>query len=425
MNRKHIVSWALYDYANSIYSAVVSTVIFGPYYAAKIVGNEDGLGTLWWGRVVSVSAFFVALSSPLMGSIADKAGVRKKMLLLYTYLCIFSVTLFVTIEPGMILLGFLLAVLANIGFEGAIVYYNAYLPDLAPQEKQGSISGLGFAAGYVGSAVGLLLALPFVRHERFDLIWLVVAAFFAIFSIPTFLFLPKDHAGERTVIQAAIDGLTGLKHIVREVLLERELRRFILAYFFYIDGVLTVIVMAAIVAEKTFGFGKQELIHLFLIVQISAVLGALALAKPTDQWGGKRIITLTLILWASIVVWTFFAYSKTTFFIIAVLAGTGLGAVQAASRSLMAALIPQGKEAEMFGFYTLCGKSSSVLGPIVFGGVTYAQGGNQRPGMLAIAVFFIVGLILLQRVRDPRQIKTRRRAHGTRPRANIKSNLSL
>jgi UMF1 family MFS transporter len=231
---------------------------------------------------------------------------------------------------------------------------------------------------------------------------LAVAAFFAVFSIPTFLFLPKDRSGGQTVARAAIDGFIGLERIVREVLQQRELRRFLIAFFFYIDGVLTVILMAAVVAEKTFGFDAQELVFLFLTVQISALIGALGLAKPTDRWGGKRIITLTLILWTSIVVWTFFAYSKTTFFIIAVLAGTGLGAVQAASRSLMAALIPKGKEAEMFGFYAFCGKSSSVLGPLVFGWVTYAQGGNQRPGMIAIAAFFIVGLILLQRVRDPR-----------------------
>ena len=268
MNRKHITVWALYDFANSVYPAVVSTAIFGAYYAAKIVGGEEGLGTLWWGRVVSVSVLFVALSSPLLGSIADWAGVRKKMLLFYTYLCIISVALFVTIEPGMIIWGFVLAVLANIGFEGALVYYNAYLPEIAPRKKQGFISGLGFGVGYAGSVAGLLLALPLVTRERFDLTWLSVAAFFALFSIPTFIVLPKDRPRERTVVQAAIDGLTGLKRIVSEVLRERELRRFLIAFFFYIDGVLTVIVMAGVVAEETFGFDARERIFLFLVVQV-------------------------------------------------------------------------------------------------------------------------------------------------------------
>jgi len=402
MNRKHIVSWALYDFANSIYPVVVITAVFSVYYAQTIVGNKEGLGDLWWTRVIWVSVLFVALSSPLLGSIADLAGVRKKMLFLYTCLCIISVALFVTIKPGMVLWGFFIAVLANIGFEGALVYYNAYLPDIAPLEKQGFVSGLGFGIGYAGSIAGLLIALPLVTQELYDLTWLSVATFFAFFSIPTFLFLPKDHPGERTVLRAAIDGITGFKRIVREVLAERELRRFLVAFFFYIDGVLTVIVTASLFAEKTLGFKGQELIYLFLVSQVSALLGALGLAGPTDRWGPKRVITLTLILWTVIVVLAYFIHSKMLFFILVFLAGTGLGAVQAASRSLMAALIPKGKEAEMFGFYAFCGKSSSVLGPFVFGTISYALGGNQRVAVLAIGAFFLVGLILLQRVRDPR-----------------------
>lgn len=402
MNRKHITAWALYDFANSVYPAVITTAVFSVYYAQAIVGNEEGLGDLWWTSVVWVSVFFVAFSSPLLGSMADLAGIRKKMLFLYTCLCVIPVALLVTLKPGMILWGFFLAVLANIGFEGALVYYNAYLPDIAPPGKQGWVSGLGFGVGYAGSIAGLLIALPLVTREQYDLTWLSVAAFFALFSIPTFLFLPKDRPGERTVVQAAMHGLTGFKRILREVLRERELRRFLIAFFFYIDGVLTVIVTASLFAEKTFGFEQQELIHLFLVTQVSALLGAFAWAKPTDRWGPKRVITLTLMLWTAIVVLAYFIHSKTMFFMVAVLAGTGLGAVQAASRSLMAALIPKGKEAEMFGFYAFCGKSSSILGPFVFGRISFALGGNQRMAVLAIGAFFLVGLILLQRVRDPR-----------------------
>jgi UMF1 family MFS transporter len=188
---------------------------------------------------------------------------------------------------------------------------------------------------------------------------------------------------------------------VGEVLRERELRRFLLAFFFYIDGVLTVIVFASLFASETLGFERQELIYLFLVVQVSALLGALGLARPTDTWGPKLVITLSLILWTAIVASAYFVDSKTTFFVIAVLAGTGLGVVQAASRSLMAALIPKGKEAEMFGFYAFCGKSSSVFGPFIFGQISVATGGNQRLAVLAVGAFFLIGLVLLQRVRVP------------------------
>jgi UMF1 family MFS transporter len=406
MNRKQVAAWALFDFANSAYPAVITTAIFGAYYANTIVGNEMGLGDLWWGRAMSLSVLFVALSSPPLGSIADRSGVRKKMLFLYTLLCVVFVSLFVTIEPGMVVWGFLLAMLANIGFEGAMVFYNAYLPDLAPPERQGFVSGLGFGVGYAGSIAALLIAYPLLVRGHWDWTWLSVAAFFALFSIPSFLYLPKDRAGETSVLRAAYQGVIGFRGLVGEVLRERELRRFLIAFFFYIDGVLTVIVVAGPYAEFTLGFGPTERIVLFLVVQVSALVGALGLAKPTDIWGPKRVITMTLLMWTSLTVATFFIHSKTGFFVVAVLAGFGLGAVQAASRAMMAALIPKGKEAEMFGFYAFCGKSSSVLGPTVFGGVSYALAGNQRAAVLAIGSFFLIGLVLLQRVSDPRAKST-------------------
>ena len=401
MDRKSIAAWALYDFANSVYAAVIPATIFGVYFVQVIVGNEGGRGDAWWANVASVSVLFVAISSPVLGAIADTAGVRKKMLFLYTYLCIAAVALFTTIEPGMVLWGFTLAVLANIGFEGALVYYNAYLPDLAPRGREGSISALGYGVGYIGSIIGLVVALPLVSRERFDLTWLAVALLFAVTSVPSFLFLPPDRPGTKTLTRAATDGITGFRKIVGEVLAERELCRFLLAFFFYIDGVLTVIWFASVFAATTLGFEAQELILLFIIVQLAALTGAFALARPTDRWGAKKVINLTLLLWTGVVVGAYFVQTKPVFVVLAVAAEFGLGSVQAASRSLMAALIPPGKEAEMFGFYALCGKSSSILGPVVFGQVSLAFGGNQRVAVLALGAFFLTGLILLQRVRVP------------------------
>ncbi len=400
MNRKHVTFWALYDFANSVYPAVITATVFSVYFTTQIVGNETGLGDLWWGRALSVSMLFVALSSPPLGSVADRAGIRKKMLFFYTYLCVASVALFTTIEPGMILWGWVLVVVANIGFEGALIYYNAYLPDIAPRERQGLVSGIGFGVGYAGSAVGLLIALPLVTRGRFDLTWLAVAGFFALFSMPIFLGLPPDRRGDRTILQAAIEGITGFKRLVADVLKLREMRRFLMAFFVYIDGVNTTISFSAIFAATTLGASPKELIYLFLVVQVSALAGSFALAKPTDIWGPKRVISLTLILWTTIAFMAYFVDSKTVFFVIAVLAGTGLGAVQAASRAFMAALIPKGKEAEMFGFYAFCGKSSSVIGPLVFGEISHAF--NQRAAILSVALFFLVGLVLLQRVKSQR-----------------------
>lgn len=182
-----------------------------------------------------------------------------------------------------------------------------------------------------------------------------------------------------------------------------DLRRFLIAYFVFIDGVNTTVRFSAIFAVTTLGFSTTESIILFLVVQLAALAGAFALARPTDTWGAKKVITMILLLWIAIVEAAYFVDSKPGFFIIAVIAGTGLGAVQAASRALMSSLIPEGKEGEMFGFYAFCGKSSSVLGALIFGLISAGTGGNQRVAILSIAVFFILGLLLLQRVRDPRQ----------------------
>lgn len=404
LNRKLVGAWALYDFANSVYPAVIQTAVFSAYYTSVIVGNDAGLGDLWWGRVGSVSVLFVALTAPLLGSIADMAGIRKRLMLAYTGVCVLGVSLFTMLEPGDVLLGFILAVVANIGFEGALVFYNAYLPEIAPPDRRGWVSGLGFGVGYLGSLVGLVIVYPLAVNGNFDLVWLAVAAFFSLFAIPSFLALPEGEA-KASVRDATITGVTGLRRIAGEVLADKQLRRFLLAFFFYIDGVLTVIFFSGPFAQTTIGFTPQDLIILFGVVQISALAGALGLAKPTDRWGPKRVISLTLLLWTSVSIMAFFVTSRPAFFVVGVVAGVGLGAIQAASRSLMSSLIPAGKEAEMFGFYAFCGKSSSILGPFIFGTISAATGGNQRMAILSLIGFFAVGLVLLQRVEDPTRSK--------------------
>ena len=401
-DKRTVRAWILYDFANSIYPAVVTTAVFPLFYVNFIVADGSGLGELWWGWAVSVSALLVAFTSPLLGAIADRSGARKKFFACYVVCCLSGVALMSTLEPGMIVAGFAFFVIANVGFESAVVFYNAYLPDIAPVEKLGEVSGKGFGWGYLGSALGLLLVLPFGMQERYDFIWPVVVAFFLIFSIPAFRTLPRDRPGVMGVGQAAAWGISNLKKITAEVWQVPDLRRFMFAYFFYIDGVLTIIAMAGVIAGVTFGFTTQGVIILFLIVQFSALVGALALAKPTDSLGPKKVLSGVLLLWVAAGISAFFIQSQTAFYVLAVVAGVGLGTAQSASRAFVASLIPDGREAQMFGFYALCGKSSSVLGPLLFGGATYLAAGNQRPGFLVLTALFLIGLILLQRVRDPK-----------------------
>jgi len=397
MNRKQILSWCLFDFANSSYSAVIAAVVFQVYYINRIVGNERGTGDLWWGAAISASMLFVSLSSPFLGGIADYAGLRKRLLAFYTYMCVAAVAALSLLTPGAAFFGFILMVIANIGMEGGLVFYNSFLPRIAPVEYQGRVSGWGFSVGYAGSILSLLIALPLVKDGMFELVWLMVAAFFALFSIPAFLFLPRDIRTGVTASQAGVMGIRKAMATLREIWSRREPRKFLLSYLIYEDGVNTVIVFSSSLAATTFAFGQGELIGLYLVVQVTALIGAFLLSKPTDTWGPKKVVVLSLLLWSLVAVSAFFVQSKAHFWAIACIAGLGLGSVQAGTRAFYTQFIPEGKEAEYFGVYSLVGKSSAVIGPLVFGQVSAAFG-SQRPAILSIAAFFIIGLVLLRQV---------------------------
>ncbi len=375
MNRGAVVAWTLYDFANSSFAAVVMGTIYSAYFAGVVVGNMQGEGDLWWGRVVSVSMAIVAVTSPILGAVADLAGVRRALFVSFTLLSVTATALMTTVEPGMIARGFLLAVVGNIGFEGALVYYNAWLPELAPPDRQGRLSGWGFAVGYAGSLVALLVALPFVKAGAVRAAFAPTAVLFAVFALPAFLWLPPAPAGRVPLPVAARQGLAEAAASLRVVLGDVRLRRFFGAYFFYEDAVNTVIAFSAIFAAQTLAFPLERL-----------------------SLGPKPVVMITLVQWTLVSVAAWLVQTQEQFFVLAVVAGAGLGAVQSASRALLARLVPPGMEARMFGFYSLCGKSAAILGPLVFGGVSYLAGGNQRLGILAIGVLFVVGLALLSRV---------------------------
>jgi UMF1 family MFS transporter len=393
---KPIIGWCLYDLANSVYAAVIPATVWSAYYAGAIVGGAEG--AQWWGRAVSATMLFVALTSPFLGAIADMAGWRKRLLLIYTFAAIIGTALFATVAPGMVLYGFGISVLAGVGFEGAMVFYNAYLNDLAPADHQGRLSGLGFAVGYFGSFLGLAAALPLVRTQQFGAAFVVSALLFLLFAIPAFLWLPRDQVVTHSPAQAARAGWHATLATLREIVQTRSLRSFLLAFFLYDDGINTIIAFSAIFAKQVLGFTMTELILVYICVQLSALAGAALWARPTDTRGPKFVVLATLIQWVVVVGLIYFVESRTMFFIVAALAGTGLGAVQAASRAFMASLIPKGREGEFFGFYSLCGKGAAVLGPLVFGEIAGATG-DLRLAALSVLAFFIAGAAILATIK--------------------------
>jgi UMF1 family MFS transporter len=377
--------------------------MFSVYFKNEIVKPAGQPPDLWWGVTIAGSMLLVALSAPFVGGIADHTGRRKRLLGIYTVLGILAVLALVLIRPGgmtMVVTGCLVAAVANVAFEGGIVFYNAYLPEIAPPSHRGRVSAMGFAVGYAGSLVALGIAWPALEADAWSWLWVAIAVQWAAFSVPAFRALPADRPTGESLRHAAGRGLRETLKTVRDVWGMRDLRRFLIAYFVYMDGVITVIVFAASYASETLQFKPVEILGMLAIVQITALVGSLVMGPPTDRLGPRWAVRLALLWWVGVVVAAYFAEAKGFFLVVAGLAGLGLGSIQAASRAFLARLIPRGRESELFGFYALCGKTGSILGPITFGLITLLTGGNQRPAVLAVAGFYLFGFVLLKGVKD-------------------------
>ncbi len=395
----NVRAWCLYDLGNSAF-AVLYPVVFAVFYAETVVGNEDGEGSWWWGMVLSTAMFTAALSAPFLGGIADHTNRRKRMLLVFTLGGIASVLGFAGLAPGMVWGGFVVGVLASVCFEASNVFYNAYLPDLAPTDEQGRLSALGFAVGYAGSLLALGVAALLLQEGWLAWVWVALALQWGLASIPAFRRLPPDRPTQLGLVAAGIEGVRQTRKTLSDVWAMRNLRRFLVSYFFYMDGVHTVIVFASLYASKELGFTRPQLLGLVAVVQVTALLGALIMAKPADVKGPRWTVRVLLVWWVGVVVAAYFAPSKIGFTIVGALAGLGLGSIQSASRAFVSRLIPDGREAEMFGFYALCGKSGAIIGPLVFITITSTLGGDQRTALLSVIAFYVIGHVLLGRVSD-------------------------
>jgi len=417
--KSKIFVWTLYDFANTSYSIVVVTFIFAVYFKSTIAEGE-AIGDLFWSFGISISMLITAIIAPVLGAISDYSAGKKRFLLLFTLMCIIPTALLYFTGSGDIYLGLFLFILANIGFEAGLVFYDSFLPEITSLKNYGRVSGYGFAMGYLGSLVVLAISFPFIQNEQIKETFPLAAGFFLIFSIPLFLFLKdtrKDVVPAKSYIRIGIDRVHSTIKNLREY---KNLALFLLAFFFYIEGVNTVIFFSGNYASTTLHFSMEELILFFLIVQTTAIFGSLLFGIISDSIGQKKAISISLFIWVFTVVMAFFTSSKEniiiqylventnlnsqelmtkSFYFVGLLAGSVMGATQSTSRSMMSRLTPAEKKTEFFGFYSLFGKSSAIIGPLVFGFVSYLSG-NQRYAILSIALFFIIGLLILKFVKE-------------------------
>ncbi len=403
-----VFSWLLFDFANTSFSVIMVTFVF-PRYFKNVICNGEASGDALWGFSISLSMLLVALISPVLGAAADYSGKRKRFLFVFTLISVVATALLSFSGQGMALTAIALFILANIGFEGGLVFYDAYLKELATDKSVGRVSGYGFAMGYLGALAILLLTKPLLSKgivlsnaPNVQLSFLAAAVFFALFSVPIFLALRDQQKKEGPAISFALLGssIKEVKHTVRHIMNYPDLVRFLLAYFFYNDAILTVIAFSSIYAQNTLGFTTGELIVFFMLVQTTAIAGSIIFGFVTDKIGPKKTIVITLLIWFVVVSAAIFADSKELFFYTGMLAGLSMGSSQAASRSMMARLTPREHVTEFFGFYDgTFGKASAIVGPLVFG-VVSAQAGSQKAALASLLMFFTIGLLLMTRVRS-------------------------
>lgn len=419
-NRYHIFVWTLFDFANTSYSIVVVTFIFAVYFKETISLGKP-VGDLYWSLGISISMIITAILSPILGAIADYSAGKKRFLLFFTLLCIVSTALLYFLSAGDILWGLVLFILANIGFEAGLVFYDAYLPELTTVKNYGRVSGYGFAMGYLGSLAILLIAYPFIKQNLIRETFPLSALFFLIFAAPLFLVLSDSRKKIDKPRSYIAIGLYRVSSTIKNLKHYKNLATFLIAFFFYIEGVNTVIFFAGNYAKSTLNFSMNELIVFFLIVQTTAILGSLTFGIISDSIGQKRSLVISLSIWLFTIVFAYFTSDinssfvkflakffnisstemiRALFYVVGLLAGSVMGATQSTSRSLMSKLTPEDKKTEFFGFYSLFGKSSAIVGPLVFGLVSFATG-SQRIAILSLGLFFIIGLTILKNVEDP------------------------
>ena len=414
-SKSALVSWCLYDWANSAFPTVILTFVFSAYFTKGVAADAIS-GTELWGFGISISALVVAVLSPLLGAAADRGGTRKPWVAAFTALCVAASALlwFIEPDPSFVLPALVLVGVANGAFEFAMVFYNAMLPDLAAKGRIGRLSGYGWGLGYLGGLLSLgLVLVAFVQTdtpafglskemaEHVRAAGPLVAIWMAVFSLPFFLFTPDRKKTGVGFVRALTDGWTTLIETLRRVRDYKDAARFLLARMIYTDGLNTLFAFGGIYAAGTFAMTFDELILFGIAMNVTAGLGAAAFAPIDDRIGPKRTIQIAVgclvILGAALVL----VEGKEMFWLFGLPLGLFVGPAQAASRSMMAHLAPKEMTTEMFGLYALSGKATAFVGPALLGVVT-ASFNSQRAGMATILIFFVAGLWLLRKVPDVR-----------------------
>ncbi len=405
--RRRIWSWAFYDWANSAFATTVIAGFFPVFFKQYWAGDQPVTeSTFYLGLVNALASLVIVMLAPFLGALADQLSWRKKFLLLFAVTGILMSAGLGLLAQGAWLAALLLYFFALLGFSGSNIFYDALLLDVVSLKKIDAVSGLGFAMGYLGGAILFAFNVWMVSDPAFfgiadsaaavKISFISVGIWWALFSLPLLLFVKEHSTAQQFRPAVLVETLLTLRQTLRHVSSLKQTFTFLLAYWFYIDGVDTIIRMA-VDFGLSIGLESNSLLLALLVTQLVGFPAAILMGRAGEKFGPKIVIGLSLLVYSLIVVFAYSLQSKAEFFMLAVAVGLVQGGVQSLSRSLYARLIPSNKKAEFFGFYNMLGKFAAVVGPLLVG-VSALLTDNSRFGILSVLLLFVTGGYLLSRV---------------------------
>ena len=413
--RRTIFTWSIYDFANQPYPTIIITFVYSAFFTGNLASSYSNPDSLWL-FAISICAIIVALLSPLMGAIADRSGYRKVYLISCTWVCILSCIFLYFPTEGQVFLALFLVIISNSAFEMGQVFCNSYLPDIAPKEKIGRISVYGWSFGYLGGLIGLVLCLvvfhfpeqpvnPFTGNtlnkdtfEHVRAMPIFISIWFAVFSLPTFIFL-KDRKVDRSKSISIKKSYEMILKTFREIRKYKNIVRFLIARMLYNDAILTIFSFGGIFAREKFGWTIQMVLLFGIGINVAAGLGAFVFGFLDDRLGAKRTIQISNYSIFSAVMIAVLASNEGWFWLAGIIMGIASGPNQSASRSLMGRIVPHEKTSEFYGFYAFSGKATSFAGFLILSLMIIITG-SQEIGMLVVSLLLIAGIYILDKVVD-------------------------
>lgn len=399
VKRREIFGWCCFDFANSAFTTVIITVVYAVYFQS-VVAQGARAAPAWWGGALAASQLAVILVSPWIGAMADLRARKKTWLMCTALVCSLATAALYLAGPGEIWLALSLVVVANIAFSLSENLCAGFLPEISTPQTAGRISSYGWSFGYFGGLASLVLALAVMKSGAGRVPWTFVmtGGFFLLASLPTLLLLrerarPRALPAGQSLLAAGWESNWRLLH---ELPQHRTLAVFFVALTFFTAGLVAVVAFASVFASEVLHMQQEEIIVLFILLQLAGVVGAFGFGFIQDKAGAKPALVLSLVIWIIACLWAGFCQSKTEFYLIGLLAGIGMGSLQSAGRAVVSTLTPPGRSGEFFGFWGFFTKLAGVIGQPVFGGIAAVYG--FRAAVLANTLFFVIGLLILLRL---------------------------